>query len=398
MGRPRSSAEPSITPRAPPRALAERRVVAAFGGDCTLPLAAWARPETGGPAPHRPPGHSRRPHAARGEAVGADPAEVAAACVAALREDGADEVLARIRRGSDWTRRKPPWERRRPAGFLLSLSGRRDAGAPRGGTVRALAGLRVVVTRAEHQADGLVAAFEQAGATVELLPLLEVVPPADPRPLERAATELALYDWVVFTSANAVEAFLPLTGGSLPSPAADRRGGSRHRRSPPCLGDRAEPGSPEGGRRGARRRPGPLRRPPAPRPPPPGRRRPADLIGKGSLQPAPRPSPWWPTTSASPQDAPRRAEELFAHAPLGWVTFTSPRIVRHFAELFGADWERRRAELRAASIGPVTSAELRRQGVEPAAEAGGPGTRGWWRRWRGRKPRERRRRRPTNLS
>jgi uroporphyrinogen-III synthase len=55
------------------------------------------------------------------------------------------------------------------------------------------------------------------------------------------------------------------------------------------------------------------------------------------------------------------------------VTFTSPRIVRHFAELFGADWERRRGELRAASIGPVTSAELRRRGVEPAAEAARPG-------------------------
>ena len=54
------------------------------------------------------------------------------------------------------------------------------------------------------------------------------------------------------------------------------------------------------------------------------------------------------------------------------MTFTSPRIVRHFAALFGADWERRRGELRAASIGPVTSAELRRRGVEPAAEADRP--------------------------
>jgi hydroxymethylbilane synthase len=76
---------------------AERRVVAAFGGDCTLPLAAWARPEgnrlrlTGLLA--TPDGR----HAARGEAVGATPAEVAEACVAAMREGGADEVLARLR-------------------------------------------------------------------------------------------------------------------------------------------------------------------------------------------------------------------------------------------------------------------------------------------------------------
>jgi hydroxymethylbilane synthase len=87
---------------------AERRVVAAFGGDCTLPLAAWARweePEPGGSGAGG--GGSLRltallatpdgRHAARGEASGADPATVAAACVAAMREDGAEEVLAKVR-------------------------------------------------------------------------------------------------------------------------------------------------------------------------------------------------------------------------------------------------------------------------------------------------------------
>jgi hydroxymethylbilane synthase len=77
---------------------AERRVVAAFGGDCTLPLAAWARPDGDGALRLTallvtPDGL----HAARGEAVGTDPKEVADACVAALRSQGADEVLARIR-------------------------------------------------------------------------------------------------------------------------------------------------------------------------------------------------------------------------------------------------------------------------------------------------------------
>jgi hydroxymethylbilane synthase len=82
-------------------AVAERRVVAAFGGDCTLPLAAWARPEGTAGALRltallaTPDGR----HHARGEAVGSDPAAVADACVAALRDDGADEVLERIRRG-----------------------------------------------------------------------------------------------------------------------------------------------------------------------------------------------------------------------------------------------------------------------------------------------------------
>ncbi len=76
---------------------AERRVVAAFGGDCTLPLAAWARPEGTGlrltALLATPDGR----HAARGEALAATPREAADACVAAMRADGADEVLARIR-------------------------------------------------------------------------------------------------------------------------------------------------------------------------------------------------------------------------------------------------------------------------------------------------------------
>jgi hydroxymethylbilane synthase len=85
---------------------AERCVVAAFGGDCTLPLAAWARWEAaagdGGGASSRlrlsallatPDGR----RVARGEAAGADPAAVADACIAALRADGADEVLERVR-------------------------------------------------------------------------------------------------------------------------------------------------------------------------------------------------------------------------------------------------------------------------------------------------------------
>jgi hydroxymethylbilane synthase len=80
-------------------ALAERRVVAAFGGDCTLPLAAWARPEGTDGALRltallaTPDGR----HAARGEAVGDHPEDVADACVAAMRENGAGEILARLR-------------------------------------------------------------------------------------------------------------------------------------------------------------------------------------------------------------------------------------------------------------------------------------------------------------
>jgi uroporphyrinogen-III synthase len=235
--------------------------------------------------------------------------------------------------------------------------------------------LRIVVTRAEHQAGGLAEAFAAAGAAVELLPLLEVVPPADPRPLERAASELALYDWLVFTSSNAVEAFLPLTGGAVPgrlrvavvgpATAAALRAWEIE---PHLVAGRSEAEglladlSPliDRGRRGLR--------------PQAADARPA--LAEGLARAGAEPVVVVAYDKGLPADAPRRAAELFAAHPIGWVTFTSPRIVRHFIELFGEDWGRRRPELRAASIGPVTTAELRRYGVEPAAEAAQPGDAG----------------------
>ncbi len=77
-------------------ARAERLVVAAFGGDCTLPLAAWVRPEGGG---FRLTALLATPDgtlAARGESTGADPEALAEACVSAMRADGADTVLRQL--------------------------------------------------------------------------------------------------------------------------------------------------------------------------------------------------------------------------------------------------------------------------------------------------------------
>lgn len=82
---------------------AERAVVAAFGGDCTLPLAAWARRDAGGAL--RLEGMLATPDGARvargvgvAEGDGARAAEEAArACVEAMRGEGAEGVLEAIR-------------------------------------------------------------------------------------------------------------------------------------------------------------------------------------------------------------------------------------------------------------------------------------------------------------
>lgn len=73
--------------------------------------------------------------------------------------------------------------------------------------MRALEAQRVVVTRAVHQAEELARPLRELGADVILLPTIGIAPPADPAPLRAAAANCDQYDWILFTSANAVDAF-----------------------------------------------------------------------------------------------------------------------------------------------------------------------------------------------
>ena len=50
--------------------------------------------------------------------------------------------------------------------------------------------------------------LEELGAEVLLLPVIEIQPPADPGPLDRAIACLDTYDWLIFTSANGVHSFV----------------------------------------------------------------------------------------------------------------------------------------------------------------------------------------------
>ncbi|RMD83739.1 MAG: uroporphyrinogen-III C-methyltransferase [Candidatus Dadabacteria bacterium] len=72
---------------------------------------------------------------------------------------------------------------------------------------RPLFGLRVLVTRARHQAGELAQRLSDLGADPVLYPTIEIVPPPDWAPLERALAHLGSYDWLVLTSANGVRAF-----------------------------------------------------------------------------------------------------------------------------------------------------------------------------------------------
>lgn len=71
---------------------------------------------------------------------------------------------------------------------------------------RALAGKRVLITRAAEQAPGLAALLEAEGAEVLTLAAISIEPAADYHALDQALRRVEQYQWVIFTSVNGVRA------------------------------------------------------------------------------------------------------------------------------------------------------------------------------------------------
>jgi uroporphyrinogen III methyltransferase / synthase len=73
---------------------------------------------------------------------------------------------------------------------------------------RPLFGRRIVVTRSREQAGELVEMLEERGAEAIAAPTIRIVPPEDTEALDRACAQAGTFDWIVFTSANGVDAFM----------------------------------------------------------------------------------------------------------------------------------------------------------------------------------------------
>jgi len=75
---------------------------------------------------------------------------------------------------------------------------------------RPLAGTRILVGRARHQAGSLSASLRGLGASVVEIPFIEIRKPQSYEPLDDALKNILdnsrYYDWLIFTSANGVEA------------------------------------------------------------------------------------------------------------------------------------------------------------------------------------------------
>jgi len=86
--------------------------------------------------------------------------------------------------------------------------------------MKRLNGLTVMVTRPEHQAQALCDQLLEAGARIELLPLLAIAPAADGAGLRAQLQGARGWDYWIFTSANAARYAALLDHGPWPALAA----------------------------------------------------------------------------------------------------------------------------------------------------------------------------------
>jgi uroporphyrinogen-III synthase len=229
-----------------------------------------------------------------------------------------------------------------------------------------LAGTSVVVTRAVHQAEELAEPLRALGAEVILLPVIEIAPPADSQPLADAAARAHEYDWIIFTSANAVAAF----AAELQEPLYSRR--TRVATIGAATHDVAEQYGfevslmPEkfvaeslvaafGNENLEGRRilipSAAVTRDVVPR----------ELRQRGAVVDVVE-----AYRNVIPAVAPARAQAIFAEPFPTWLTFASSSAVDHLLAIISVELLQ---QVKIASIGPVTSETLRKHNLTVAVEA-----------------------------
>jgi uroporphyrinogen-III synthase len=230
----------------------------------------------------------------------------------------------------------------------------------------ALAGKRVLVTRASHQAEELARPLRERGALPVLLPTIAIVPPVDDAPLRAAAKNVAAYDWIIFNSVNAVEAFTACldTDPRLVHAKVAAVGDVTRRRATnlgwtvtvvpqsftsealtKTLADEPVEGSrfliPASAETRTKAR--------------------EVLQARGAVVDVIE-----AYRSGIPEETPARAAELFSKTPSpDWATFTSPLTFEHLVRLVGTPPLR---EMKLAVIGSVTGSAVRAAGLTVHAE------------------------------
>lgn len=229
-----------------------------------------------------------------------------------------------------------------------------------------LRGARVVVTRASHQAEELARPLRERGSAVILLPMIEIAPPADTSPLRRAAREIDEYDWVIFSSTNAVEALAEYIEWGQGSPRAQIAViGAATRDAVEALGWKVDvvPEQFVAESLVDALSPGALHEKRVLLPSAAVTR---DVIPRALRERGAVVDVIEAYRNVMPENSAAQARTIFSESPLpDWVTFTSSSCVDNLVSAVGAQ---ALSKIRIASIGPVTSATIRRHGMAVHAE------------------------------
>jgi uroporphyrinogen-III synthase/uroporphyrinogen III methyltransferase/synthase len=235
-----------------------------------------------------------------------------------------------------------------------------------------LAGRRVLVTRAAHQAGKLSEGLRALGAVPVEVPVLEIQPPESYAPLDEALNQLDRYDWLILTSANTIQAVVsraaqfglnPANAEGLKVAAVGKATAETARQYGFSVAVVPEAYVAEGlleslrgqveGKRILLPRAAAAR----------------DLIPDALRVAGAEVDVVEAYRNAMPESAPKQLRQVLA-IDLDVATFTSSTSVTHLAEVArvaGVAWPL--AGVPAVSIGPITSQTLRELGWPPADEA-----------------------------
>lgn len=237
-----------------------------------------------------------------------------------------------------------------------------------------LFGKRIVVTRPRDQAGGLVQKIEALGGEAIEFPTIEIAPPEDYGPLDRALDKIREYQWLIFTSVNGVAGFfkrLYERGGEVRDLYGIKLAtiGPRTREELEKWGVRVycTPGEYRAealaevlGKEGIKGQKVLLPRAPGAR-----RTLPESLEKMGAVV---EEVPAYRTLPAKKGE--EKLREALCRREVHGVTFTSSSTVRHFVETFcSLELPQLLKGVVVASLGPVTTATVRELGLEVTVEA-----------------------------
>lgn len=229
-----------------------------------------------------------------------------------------------------------------------------------------LTGQRIVVTRAEHQSEELAAPLRDLGGEIILLPTIGIAPPLDPAPLRAAAQHCNHYHWIVFTSTNAVQAFVAelaqdaascqaqiATIGAATREAAERHGFHVSLTPEKYVAESLVEAFRSEDLRGRR-----ILLPSAAIT--------RDVVAARLRQLGADVAVVQAYRNIVPSETARQVSAIFREPYPDWATFTSSSAIDNLVPLTGVEPLRK---VKIATIGPITSESVRKQGLTVAAEA-----------------------------